>query len=83
MIAVAAWVFWICVLLVIYVYFLYPAVLCALYLASQIKRDLKYLAARRERRSRPASRGELPALSLVIAAHNEEEHLPSWRIWQL
>jgi len=77
MIAVAAWVFWICVLLVIYVYFLYPAVLCALYLASQIKRDLKYLAARRERRSRPASRGELPALSLVIAAHNEEEHLPA------
>ncbi len=58
-------IFWACFLLVAYTYVLYPAVL---FLAAS--------AARRWGRAAVAPEGAaLPAVSLVIPAHNEERHL--------
>ena len=60
-------IFWVCLFLVAYTYALYPAVL---FLASS--------AARLGRRAATAVRpSPLPAVSMIIAAHNEERCLPA------
>jgi cellulose synthase/poly-beta-1,6-N-acetylglucosamine synthase-like glycosyltransferase len=60
-------IFWACFFLVAYTYVIYPAVL---FFASSL--------ARLGRRAGPASEsGLLPAVSLIIPAHNEERHLPA------
>ena len=60
-------IFWACFFLVAYTYVLYPAVL---FLASSL--------ARLGRRAGAASAtGPLPAVSMIIPAHNEERHLPA------
>jgi cellulose synthase/poly-beta-1,6-N-acetylglucosamine synthase-like glycosyltransferase len=59
--------FWACFFLVAYTYVFYPALL---FLASSI--------ARLGRRAGTASEtGPLPAVSMIIPAHNEERHLPA------
>jgi cellulose synthase/poly-beta-1,6-N-acetylglucosamine synthase-like glycosyltransferase len=73
----ALWVFAICAALVFYTYFLYPLILLAIYSASQVVRDLRYLGTRQERRRCAPRDGELPTLSLIIAAYNEQDHLPA------
>jgi cellulose synthase/poly-beta-1,6-N-acetylglucosamine synthase-like glycosyltransferase len=72
----AIWLFWISSSLILYSYFLYPCILFALYSISQIRRDWRYLSGRRNRRIRALPQEELPSVSLVIAAYNEERHLP-------
>ena len=68
--------FWIFLLLVAYTYLLYPLVLFLAYGLEQLRRDLGYLGRRRDRR-RPAMKPEeLPAVSVVIPAFNEEARLP-------
>jgi len=67
--------FWACLFLIIYAYLLYPVVLFAAWVGSQIRRDLGYLAGRQERRSRPLPAAELPALTMLVPAYNEEAHL--------
>jgi cellulose synthase/poly-beta-1,6-N-acetylglucosamine synthase-like glycosyltransferase len=67
--------FWTCALLVAYTYVLYPCVLFVVYALSQARADLRYLTGRRERRRIALSDGDLPAITLVIPAYNEEEHL--------
>ena len=62
-------------MLVAYTYLLYPCVLFIVYALSQARADLRYLSGRRERRRRALSDGELPAVSFVIPAYNEERHL--------
>ena len=62
--------FWISVGLLVYSYLAYPILLFALAGLAQMKRDWRYLFTRSERRQR---REELPMVSLVIAAYNEEE----------
>jgi cellulose synthase/poly-beta-1,6-N-acetylglucosamine synthase-like glycosyltransferase len=60
-------IFWACFLLVAYTYLLYPAVL---FLASSATRLWP------GRRIAPAA-GALPAVSMIIPAHNEERRLPA------
>ena len=68
-------VFWGCLFQVVYTYFLYPVILFMAYSVSQVRRDLHYLMNRRSRRAGSLSRDDLPAVSLIVAAHNEEECL--------
>ena len=72
----AIWLFWISSSLILYSYFLYPCILFALYSLSQIRRDWQYLSGRHDRRINPLRQEELPSVSLVIAAYNEQRHLP-------
>ena len=44
----AQWVFWVCLFLVFYSYFLYPILLFVAYSLSQIRRDCRYLTSRRK-----------------------------------
>jgi cellulose synthase/poly-beta-1,6-N-acetylglucosamine synthase-like glycosyltransferase len=67
--------FWGCFALVVYAYFLYPALLFVAYALAQIRRDWQYLTDRRERRIRPLAQEELPPVTLVIAAYNEQDCL--------
>src|SRR5258705_11228652 len=59
--------FWTCFLLVVYTYVLYPAVL---FLASSVAQLWRGAGATIE--TRP-----LPAVSMMIPAHNEGRHLPA------
>lgn len=63
--SVLAGVFWICFCLVAYTYLLYPALL---FLAS-------FLASLRRGPARATAVAPLPAVSMIIPAHNEERHL--------
>jgi cellulose synthase/poly-beta-1,6-N-acetylglucosamine synthase-like glycosyltransferase len=72
----ARWLFWVCLLLVLYSYFLYPLILFGAYSFSQIRRDWRYLTSRRDRRTPLPEGTQLPSVSLVIAAYNEEGYLP-------
>jgi len=67
--------FWTCLLLVTYAYLLYPAVLFLAWVGSQVRRDLGYLTGRRNRRARFLAPCELPSLTMLIPAYNEEAHL--------
>lgn len=68
--------FWVCCLLTLHTYLLYPLLLFAASSAVQVWRDCQYLRARDERRLVPAEPVEPPAVSLIIPAHNEERRLP-------
>jgi cellulose synthase/poly-beta-1,6-N-acetylglucosamine synthase-like glycosyltransferase len=69
--AIAKIIFWACLFLIAYTYFLYPILLFSLYAAAQVWRDLRYLGSRRSRRPVSPSSEELPAVSVLIPAHNE------------
>lgn len=60
-------IFWTCFLLVVYTYVLYPALL---FLASSIAQLWRGTGTTPET-------GPLPAVSMIIPAHNEERHLPA------
>jgi cellulose synthase/poly-beta-1,6-N-acetylglucosamine synthase-like glycosyltransferase len=70
-------VFWACFLLVAHTYLLYPLSLLAASVAVQIWRDCRYLVFRQDRRRIPRDPVDLPALSFIVPAYNEERHLPS------
>ncbi len=70
-------VFWVCFLLVTHTYLLYPVSLLAASSAIQIWRDWRFLVTRQDRRRIPRDPVDLPALSFIIPAYNEERHLPS------
>ena len=65
--------FWISVFLICYTYILYPIGLFITATALQIKRDFRYLFAKNERRKREIQDDELPTVSIVVAAYNEEK----------
>ena len=69
--------FWTCLLLVLHTYALYPALLFVAYGLAQVRRDLDYLARGANRRRRWLPDADLPPVSLVIPAHNEEAVLPA------
>ena len=69
-------VFWTCFLLVAHTYLLYPVSLFVASAAVQTIRDWRYLMSRQDRRRIPRDPVELPAVSFIIPAHNEERHLP-------
>ena len=70
------WVFWSCLFLVVYTYVLYPCVLFLAYSIAQMRRDLRYLAGPGNRRCVGIGSKELPAISLIVPAYNEQNHLP-------
>ena len=73
---VALSVFWIATGVVLYSYIVYPIVLLVIYSLEQIRRDLGYLPTREDRRAPIPPDEQLPGVSFVIAAYNEEKHLP-------
>jgi cellulose synthase/poly-beta-1,6-N-acetylglucosamine synthase-like glycosyltransferase len=73
----AQWSFWTCLFLVLYTYFFYPILLFGVYSLSQMRRDWRYLGWRVDRRAKSIEESQLPPVSLVVAAHNEELVLPA------
>jgi cellulose synthase/poly-beta-1,6-N-acetylglucosamine synthase-like glycosyltransferase len=67
--------FWSSVALVLYAYFGYPLVLFVCYGLVQIGRDWAFLQLREDRRCAEFPDAELPSVTLLFAAYNEEEHL--------
>lgn len=72
---VAIYAFWACLFLVVYTYALYPCLLFAVYALAQARTDLRYLTGRAERRRSALRTDELPAVTLIIPAYNEEAYL--------
>jgi cellulose synthase/poly-beta-1,6-N-acetylglucosamine synthase-like glycosyltransferase len=75
--AIAEYVFWTLLLLIAHTYVLYPGVLFLAYAGAQVRADLRYLTLRRERRCRRFVADELPAVTMIVPAFNEERHLPA------
>ena len=74
--ALAKSIFWVCLLLTVYTYLVYPVLLFLMYAIEQARRDWVYLASRRNRRTRANTHEQLPGVSLLIPAHNEQSRLP-------
>ncbi len=64
--------FWVASVLCIYTYFGYPLLLFVASSIVQSARDFRFLFRRATRRVSPVEDGELPLVSVVIPAHNEE-----------
>jgi cellulose synthase/poly-beta-1,6-N-acetylglucosamine synthase-like glycosyltransferase len=75
--AAARGVFWTSLFLVLYAYLLYPLVLFVAYSFEQLRRDLRYLAGRGDRRPRAMPTAALPPISLIVPAYNEAASLPT------
>lgn len=72
--AFVEYTFWICLLLVLHTYFLYPLFLFAACAVVQVTRDWRYLRSRQDRRI-VATLEPLPPVSMVIPAYNEGSRL--------
>ncbi len=72
----AEYVFWVCLLLIAHTYVFYPVALFVAYALSQIWRDWHYLTERRNRRAPLLAPEQLPGVTLIVPAHNEELSLP-------
>jgi cellulose synthase/poly-beta-1,6-N-acetylglucosamine synthase-like glycosyltransferase len=70
-------VFWTCLFLVVYTYVLYPVFLLVASALVHLAQDWVFLRTRRDRRAPSRDPGVLPALSVIIAAYNEERDLPA------
>ena len=70
-------IFWTSLILIAHTYLFYPAILFVAYGAAQLRRDCRYLARGADRRCHELDDDELPAVSLIIPAHNEEAALPA------
>ena len=68
-------VFWVSFLLVAHTYLLYPVALFFAYSLVQVRRDWQYLRSRRDGRSPLQGTADLPPVTLIIAAYNEDAHL--------
>jgi cellulose synthase/poly-beta-1,6-N-acetylglucosamine synthase-like glycosyltransferase len=77
LILIAKSTFWICAFLIAYTYFVYPLFLFFAYALLQIRRDWQYLKGRNNRRCPPTAIQELPSVSMIVPAYNEQEHLPN------
>jgi len=63
-------IFWISVGIILYTYFIYPIVLSICSGIHQVKKDAQYLFNRNQRRTKNID--DLPNVSIIIAAYNEE-----------
>jgi len=68
-------VFWFSLALVGYTYFAYPVVLFFCYCLAQLRSDWQYLFDRQNRRVPVLEESEVPSVSLLIPAFNEEATL--------
>ena len=73
--ALARAIFWVCLTVAAYTYVLYPILLFLVYSWVQMRRDLRYLIFRDNRRVGEAEDSALPKVSLIIPAYNEERYL--------
>jgi cellulose synthase/poly-beta-1,6-N-acetylglucosamine synthase-like glycosyltransferase len=69
-------VFWVCLFLIAYTYALYPALLFCAYVLVQVRRDWQYLTGRCNRRASSSMVEQLPTVTLIVPAYNEEACLP-------
>lgn len=71
-------IFWTALFLIVYSYLLYPLLLLQLSALSQLKRDISYKlfadSSGVERRANIQSQ-ELPPITVVLSAYNEEKHI--------
>lgn len=67
--------FWVSGALILYAYFVYPVLLLFCYAFVQLRSDLGYLLGRRDRRVSALRGEELPSVTFLIPAYNEEKHL--------
>ena len=65
-----ATLFWVCIAIIIYSYFIYPLILFIFSGINQALSDTKYLWQKRQRRTIDVE--DYPAVSIIIAAYNEE-----------
>ncbi len=75
MLLAAKTVFWLSLATVLYTYFGYALVLFVCYGLAQVRRDLRYLGDRRDRRRAELEDADLPPVTMLFTAYNEEEHL--------
>jgi len=68
-------IFWAAVSLVVYTHIGYPFVLFIFYGLVQMRRDWQFLHHRRDRRRSDLADADLPTVTMLFAAYNEEEHL--------
>lgn len=66
-------IFWVSVGLVVYTYFGYPLLLIAVTSIVQLYRDVWFLLDRSSRRKQRLADADLPTVTIVIPAHNEED----------
>lgn len=71
---IAEYIFGVCLFLVLYTYLLYPILLFLAYPLWQARRDWHYLRKRLNRRAALRTE-ELPTISLIVPAYNEESCL--------
>ena len=74
---IAEYIFWVCVFLIAYTYALYPVMLFIAYALSQVRRDCQYLTGRHNRRASTLTPEQLPTVTLIIPAYNEQTCLPN------
>lgn len=65
--------FWVCAACVVYTYAGYPLLLMVLAALAQLRSDWRLVSHGATRRVAPAM--QLPALAVLVAAHNEEQHI--------
>jgi cellulose synthase/poly-beta-1,6-N-acetylglucosamine synthase-like glycosyltransferase len=65
-------IFWVCLLLVVHTYVLYPVIL---FLISSVARIWRSFNSRGERSPLAGEPAEVPRVSFIVAAHNEEDRL--------
>ena len=75
MFATTEFVFWLLLALILYTYVGYPVLLFLSYAFLQAARDLRFMAKFRDRRRRELTPEELPSVSFIVPAHNEESCL--------
>lgn len=69
--------FWACFLLVAHTYVLYPIFLFFASSLVQMGRDWRYLGSRPDRRRSLPAAQDLPAVTLIVPAYNEQDRLPA------
>jgi cellulose synthase/poly-beta-1,6-N-acetylglucosamine synthase-like glycosyltransferase len=72
---VAGDIFWLCLGVVCYTYFVYPIILFVCYAFVQLYSDIRFLMGRQDRRISRVNSNEIPGVTFVIAAYNEESNL--------
>jgi len=74
---IAEYIFWSSLFLIGYTYVFYPIVLFIAYALSQVRRDWQYLTGRRNRRASTLTLEQLPTVTVIVPAYNEQASLPN------
>jgi cellulose synthase/poly-beta-1,6-N-acetylglucosamine synthase-like glycosyltransferase len=74
---IAESVFWACLFLIAYTYIFYPIALFIAYALTQVRRDWQYLIGRGNRRVSTFTPEQLPTVTLIVPAYNEQSCLPN------